>query len=136
MPPIPLEDSLIQVVGISTSGAYDEAASNLIPIVAPAHSVFIRTPSSPIYLTVATFMSKINGLLSIGSFRLASTDVKTSPIMRFNYFHDPVDMEKCVIRTRTIGKVLRSTPMEEFKFLDGLGNRDFRFVGPALPVDQ
>lgn len=136
VPPIPLEHSLIQVVGISPSGAYVEAASNVIPFAVPTRSVFIRTPSSPIYLTVVTIMSKINGPLSIGSFRLASTDVKTSPIMRFNYFHNPVDMEKCLNGTRTIGEVLRSTPMEEFKFRDGLGNRDFRFVGLALPIDQ
>lgn len=47
VPPIPLEHSLIQVVGISPSGAYVEAASNVIPFAAPARSVFIRTPSSP-----------------------------------------------------------------------------------------
>ncbi|EXC28856.1 (R)-mandelonitrile lyase-like protein [Morus notabilis] len=136
VPPSPLEHSLIQVVGISPSGAYIEAASNLVPFAAPPRTVFIRTPSSPIYLTVATIMSKINGPLSIGSFRLASTDVRTSPIVRFNYFHNPVDMDKCVNGTRTIGRVLRSIPMEEFKFRDGLGNRDFRFLGTALPADQ
>ncbi|PON71033.1 Long-chain-alcohol oxidase [Trema orientale] len=136
VPPMPLEQSLIQVVGIIPSGAYIEAASNVIPFAAPARTVFIRTPSSPLYLTVATLMAKINGPLSIGSFSLASTDVRVSPIVRFNYFHNPVDMEKCVNGTRTIGDLLRSSSMDEFKFRDGLGNRDFRFIGPALPVDQ
>ncbi|KAL5554503.1 hypothetical protein UlMin_041904 [Ulmus minor] len=135
VPPIPLEHSLIQVVGINPFGSYIEAASNVIPFAAPARSVFIRTPSSPLYLTVATIMEKINGPVSVGSLRLASTDVRMNPIVRFNYFHDPVDMEKCVNGTRTVGEVLKSSSMEEFKFRDGFGNRNFRFVGPALPVD-
>lgn len=63
MPPIPLEHSLIQVVGITNSGAYLEAASNVIPFASPARSVFSRNPSSPLYLIVATLMAKITGPL-------------------------------------------------------------------------
>ncbi|KAL6496639.1 hypothetical protein OROHE_027355 [Orobanche hederae] len=36
VPPMPLEHSLIQVVGITNSGAYLEAASNVIPFSSPA----------------------------------------------------------------------------------------------------
>ncbi|XP_030499262.2 (R)-mandelonitrile lyase-like [Cannabis sativa] len=136
VPPMPLEQSLIQVVGITPSGAYIEAASNVIPFAAPARTVFIRTPSSPLYLTVATLMSKINGPLSIGTFSLASTDVRVNPIVRFNYFHNPLDLEKCVNGTKAIGDVLRSSSMDEFKFRDGIGNREFRFIGPPLPNDH
>lgn len=48
VPPMPLEHSLIQVVGITNSGAgaYLEATSNVIPFVSPARSVFIRNPAS------------------------------------------------------------------------------------------
>ncbi|CAK7325070.1 unnamed protein product [Dovyalis caffra] len=86
--PMPLEHSLIQVVGITNSGAYLEAASNVIPFASPARSVFIRNPASPLYLTVATLMEKITG----------------APLCRF-------------------------TP-------GMFWGRDFRYVGPALPVDQ
>ena len=57
----------------------------------PARSVFIRTPFSSLYLTVATLMEKITGPLSTGSRRLTSTDVRVNP-----------DVEKCVngIRNR------------------------------------
>ena len=44
MPPMPLEHSLIQVVGFTEVGAYLEAASTVIPFVSPARAVFIRTP--------------------------------------------------------------------------------------------
>ncbi|GAV81368.1 GMC_oxred_N domain-containing protein/GMC_oxred_C domain-containing protein [Cephalotus follicularis] len=136
VPPIPLEHSLIQVVGITQTGTYVEAASNIIPFASPARSVFIRTPSSPLYLTVATLMEKIVGPLSSGSLRLASTDIRVNPIVRFNYFSNPVDVERCVNGTRKIGDVLRTRSMEDFKFHEWLGARNFRFVGPALPVDQ
>ncbi|WJZ82722.1 hypothetical protein VitviT2T_002456 [Vitis vinifera] len=134
--PIPLEHSLIQVVGITNLGAYIEAASNVIPFASPARSVFIRTPSSPLYLTVATLMEKIIGPLSSGSLQLASTDIKVNPLVRFNYFADPLDLERCVSGMRKVGDVLRSRSMEEFKFREWFGGQDFRFVGPALPVNQ
>lgn len=136
LPPIPLEHSLIQVVGITKIGAYVEAASNVIPFASPPRSVFVRDPSPPLYLTVATLMEKIIGPLSSGSLRLASTDVRVNPIVRFNYFSNPVDVERCINGTRKIGEVLRSRSMEEFKFYEWFGARNFRFVGPALPVDQ
>ena len=116
VPPVPLEHSLIQVVGITKGGAYVEAASNVIPFASPARSVFIRTPSSPLYLTMATLMEKIVGPLSTGSLRLASTDVRVNPIVRFNYFSNPLDVERCVNGTRKIADVLRSRSMEDFKF--------------------
>ncbi|XP_057454013.1 (R)-mandelonitrile lyase-like [Lotus japonicus] len=137
LPSVPLEHSLIQVVGITDSGSYIEAASNVVPFLAsPPHSVFIRTPAPPLYLTVATLMSKISGPASSGFLRLASTDVRFNPIVRFNYFNNPVDVERCVNGTRKIGDVLRSRAMNDFKFRNRLGVRDFRFVGPALPRDQ
>ncbi|XP_038718525.1 (R)-mandelonitrile lyase-like [Tripterygium wilfordii] len=134
--PIPLEHSLIQVVGITEVGAYLEAASNVIPFGSLSQSVFIRSPSSPLYLTVATLMEKIVGPLSSGSLRLASTDVRVNPIVRFNYFTNPIDVERCVNGTRKIGDVLRSRSMDDFKFHEWFGARNFRFVGPALPADQ
>ncbi|KAB1213221.1 (R)-mandelonitrile lyase-like [Morella rubra] len=134
--PIPLEHSLIQVVGITESGVYIEAASNVIPFQSPARSIFIRTPSAPLYLTVATLMEKIVGPLSSGSLRLASTDIRVNPIVRFNYFSNPVDLDRCVNGTRKIGEVLRSRSMGDFRFRNWFGGYDFRFVGPALPVDQ
>ncbi|KAJ1429237.1 Glucose-methanol-choline oxidoreductase, N-terminal [Sesbania bispinosa] len=136
LPSLPLEHSLIQVVGITDSGAYIEAASNVVPFVSPPQSVFIRTPSSPLYLTVATLISKISGPVSSGFLRLASTDVRFNPIVRFNYFNNPVDVERCVNGTRKIGDVLRSRALNDFKFRNWLGGREFRFIGPALPMDQ
>ncbi|YP_010185156.1 hypothetical protein LI410_mgp070 (mitochondrion) [Apium graveolens] len=85
---------------LSRVWAYLEAASNVIPFSSPACSVFIRTPASPLHLTVATLMEKS---LSTGSLRLVSTDVRKNPIVRLNYFSNPEDVEKRVNGTRKIG---------------------------------
>lgn len=135
VPPLPLEHSLIQVVGITDSGAYIEAASNVIPFASPARGIFLLMPSAPIYVTVATLMEKITGPLSSGSLRLASTDVRANPIVRFNYFNNPIDLERCVNGTRKIGDMLRSRSMDGFRYLEWFGAREFRFVGAALPDD-
>lgn len=76
---------------------------------------------------MATFIEKIVGPLSAGSLRLASTDVRVNPIVRFNYFSNPADVDKCVNGTRKIADVLNSRSMEDFKSFHLLfGNRDFR----------
>ena len=135
VPRVPLEHSLIQVVGITDSGAYIEAASNVLPFLSPVRSIFIGAPSSPIYLTVATLMEKIAGPLSSGSLRLASTDIRVNPIVRFNYFANPIDLERCINGTRKIADVLRSRSMDDFKFREWFGGGNFWVVGPALPSD-
>ncbi|KAL6495983.1 hypothetical protein OROGR_030546 [Orobanche gracilis] len=136
LPSVPLDHSLIQVVGITNSGFYLEAASNIIPFAFPAQPVFIRPRGSSAYLTVATLMEKIAGPLSAGSLRLASTDVRVNPIVRFNYFSNPIDLELCVNGTRKIADVLRSRAMDDFRFHQWFGARGFRYVGPALPRDE
>ncbi|VVA95114.1 unnamed protein product [Arabis nemorensis] len=136
VPPVPMESSLIQVVGITEDGAFLEAASNVIPFASPIHSVFIRAPASPLYVPVTTIMEKILGPVSTGSLRLASTDVRINPIVRFNYFSDPQDIERCVNGTRKIGEILRSRAMQDFMFREWFGSRRFRFVGAPLPLDQ
>ncbi|KAK9098667.1 hypothetical protein Syun_025712 [Stephania yunnanensis] len=43
----------------------------------------------------------------------------------------PGDVERCVNGTREIGDVLRSRSIEDFKFGEWFGGRDFRYVGPV-----
>jgi len=135
VPPMPLDRSLIQVVGITESGSYLEAASNVIPFASLSHSVFVESPTAPLYLTVATIMEKISGPMSYGSLQLASTDVRINPIIRFNYFSDPRDLEMCVAGMRKIGHMLMGRSLEVFKFTTWYGDRNFRFLGPSLPMD-
>lgn len=96
VPSVPLEHSLIQVVGITNSGAYIEAASNVVPFLSPSHSSFIRSPSL-LYVTLGSLITKITGPASSGYLRLASTDVRINPIVRFNYFQKEIDLERYII---------------------------------------
>ncbi|KAK9078408.1 hypothetical protein SSX86_002465 [Deinandra increscens subsp. villosa] len=129
-----LRHSLIQVVGITDSGAYLEASSTVRPFHSHVHS---RRPprSSQFYFTVANIMEKIIGPLSAGSLRLASSDIATNPSVSFNYFSNPVDLERCVNGTRKIGELLRTRAMAGFRFWN-LPHAEFRFVGPRLPANQ
>ncbi|KAK9149916.1 hypothetical protein Scep_008673 [Stephania cephalantha] len=136
LPPVPLDHSLIQVVGITESGTYIEAASNIVPFSPPPRNAFLHNPATPLYFTVATIMEKISGPLSVGSLRLASTDVKVSPVVRFNYFAEAEDLERCVRGMRKIGEVLRGRSLDDLKVREWFGGRDFRYVGATLPFNQ
>ena len=135
-PPGPLEHSLIQVVGITDSGAFLEAASTVVPFYSPARSVFLHRPSSPLYVTVGTIMSKVGSAQSQGWLRLATLDPRDNPLVRFNYFADRVDLERCAEGLRKIGEILEGQSMDKFKVPVLWSSRDFRFVGPALPVNR
>ncbi|XP_062230149.1 (R)-mandelonitrile lyase-like [Phragmites australis] len=145
IPSVPIDHSLIQVVGIpSASGtaSYLEAASYIVPV-APtlsSSSPFIGS-STPLYVTVATIMEKVPGPLSEGSLWLASTNPLESPALRFNYLSRPEDLARCVLGVRRVAEVLESRAMDGFRSAVGSVNRrgpvrrDFRIVGTALPPD-
>ncbi|XP_028557161.1 (R)-mandelonitrile lyase-like [Dendrobium catenatum] len=140
VPPVPLDHSLIQVVGIPSDGSsFIEAASNVVPFRSPTHSVFLHNPSSPIYLTVATLFEKIPGPSSVGFLRLDTLDVRDTPVVRFNYFSSPDDLARCVVGLRRIGQVLDGRAMDEFRIPEwwiGGAGREFRYVGASLPRNR
>ncbi|RWW01329.1 hypothetical protein GW17_00035643, partial [Ensete ventricosum] len=143
IPAIPVDNSLIQVVGIPGADAsFVEAASNIVPFHSPARSVFLHQSASPLLVTVATLMEKVPGPASEGSLRLASLDARDNPLVRFNYFSRAEDLARCVAGVRRLRDVLYGRSMKEFRaaatgLLGGrAGRRDFRFVGPSLPANM
>ncbi|CAL9747806.1 unnamed protein product, partial [Musa acuminata subsp. burmannicoides] len=143
IPAVPVDNSLIQVVGIPGADAsFVEAASNIVPFHSPAPSVFLHQSASPLFVAVATLMEKVPGPASEGSLRLASLDARDNPLVRFNYFSRPEDLARCVAGVRRLGDVLYGRSMKKFRAgATGLrggraGRRDTRFVGPALPANM
>ncbi|KAG2607670.1 hypothetical protein PVAP13_4NG269100 [Panicum virgatum] len=145
IPSVPIDHSLIQVVGIpSANGAasYLEAASYIVPLAPALRSAgpFIGS-SSPLYVTVATIMEKVPGPLSEGSLWLSSTNPLESPPLRFNYLSRPEDLARCVLGVRRVAQVLEGRALDGFRSPVGSDNRraavrrDFRIVGMALPVE-
>ncbi|KAF8687228.1 hypothetical protein HU200_042896 [Digitaria exilis] len=145
IPSVPIDHSLIQVVGIPSANggaSYLEAASYIVPL-APAlrsSSPFIGS-STPLYVTVATIMEKVPGPLSEGSLWLSSANPMESPPLRFNYLSRPEDLARCVLGVRRVAEVLEGRALDGFRSQVGSTNRrgavrrDFRIVGAALPVD-
>lgn len=61
-------------------------------------------------------VEKISGPKSSGHLRLASLDASANPIVTFNYFHEPEDLQKCVKGMETVIKVVKSKAMSKIKY--------------------
>ncbi|KAL5549001.1 hypothetical protein UlMin_004232 [Ulmus minor] len=133
--PFPLQPSYLQVVGITNDSFYIESPS-FTPQFSFTSEPFTIFPnhSSPLNLSVANIAAKIGRPLSNGSLWLASpTDVKSNPIVRFNYFEHPADLARCVSGMRKVGDVLKTKTMDRFGFKNLQGEKGFIFLGPSLP---
>ncbi|GAA0170840.1 hypothetical protein LIER_25017 [Lithospermum erythrorhizon] len=144
--PLPVEVSLIQVVGITKFGSYIEAACG---------AQFAATPSSRDYgilsprigqlstvppkqrtpeaiakaiermskLEESAFrggviIEKIMGPISSGHLELVDTNINNNPSVTFNYFQDPLDLQRCVDGIRLIGDVIESRSFSKFRTSD------------------
>ncbi|XP_062078562.1 (R)-mandelonitrile lyase 1-like [Humulus lupulus] len=136
MIPFPLDPSPPQVAGIAAD-YYIETVSYTLPFTPTPSPFSLLTPSSSSAVSVATIADKLSRPLSHGTLRLASpVDVKTSPLVRFNYFENPADLAMCVGAVRKMGEMLETKSMDQFKYKDLKGSRGFLFAGPALPANQ
>ncbi|KAM0844470.1 hypothetical protein ACQ4PT_057032 [Festuca glaucescens] len=146
IPSVPIDHSLIQVVGIPSANgtaSYLEAASYIVPLAPMLLPGPFMGPSSPLYVTMATIMEKVPGPLSEGSLWLSSPNPLETPSVRFNYFSRPEDLAQCVVGVRRVAQVLRSRTMDIFRSPVGSSSqgrrgparRDFRIVGATLPLD-
>ena len=60
-------------------------------------------------------LEKVAGPKSSGYLHLATLDPNDNPSVRFNYFQDPEDLEKCVMGMKTILQVIESEPFQQFR---------------------
>ncbi|KAM7472825.1 hypothetical protein LguiA_011008 [Lonicera macranthoides] len=135
-PPFPLDDIGVRVAGI-TKSFYIEAVSGMAPFFSPVSPILFPDPSPPLNLTVLSIVEKVSRPLSTGSLRLASpTNASLTPIVRFNYFNNTIDLSQCANAMRAIGKMLSTPVMEQYMSMDQRGQRYFKFVGRALPQNQ
>lgn len=137
VPSMPIEQSLMKVVGVTNLGEYLETASYIVEFNAGNKtSSFVKSFNYPVNFTAATLMVKVARPYSSGFLFQSFTDFKMSPAVSFGYFHHPDDLEKCVKGIRKIHDVLRTQSMKEFQYpqcCDGV--KDFRYIGPPLPAD-
>ncbi|PWA85060.1 Glucose-methanol-choline oxidoreductase [Artemisia annua] len=132
---MPVEISLIEVVGITRFGSFIESASAHInlPLLTKFGSQFAhfvnKTPNidklrSEIRrrlnldlsgLNAGLILEKVMGPLSLGVLELETLNPEDSPKVTFNYFKDPRDLQSCVQGMETIVKVLESKALSKFR---------------------
>lgn len=142
----PVEQSLIQSVGITKMGVYIEASSGFgqssesircdhgimsaeigqISTIPPSK----RTPQAiqdyvkrkkdlPHEAFKGGFiLEKIAYPISRGELHLVTTNADDNPSVTFNYFSNPFDLRRCVYGIRMVEKVVRSNPFTNFTKCD------------------
>lgn len=137
--PLPVEVSLIQVVGITRFGSYIEAASgenfagrspqrDLHPLLSLEKSSERRNPedisksgeamSSPgdLEFRGGFLLEKIMGPLSTGHLELRGLNPNENPSVTFNYFKEPEDLQRCVEGIKTIQRIVESKAFSKFRY--------------------
>ncbi|KAK7829761.1 protein HOTHEAD [Quercus suber] len=141
--PAPVEVSLIQVVGITQFGSYIEAASGanfaggsprdygmFSPKIGQLSTVppKERTPEAlakavelEANLDEAAFkggfiLEKVIGPLSTGHLEILTRNPNDNPSVTFNYFKEPLDLQRCVRGISTIEKIIESKAFSKFRY--------------------
>lgn len=143
--PVPVEVSLIQVVGITPFGTYIEAASGenfggssstrdfgmFSPKIGQLSTVppKQRTPEAiskaveamsalePLAFQGGFILEKIEGPLSRGHLELITLNPNDNPRVTFNYFKEPEDLQRCAQGIRLIEKIIDSKSFSNFKYI-------------------
>ncbi|XP_058182089.1 protein HOTHEAD-like isoform X1 [Rhododendron vialii] len=140
--PVPVEVSLIQVVGITSFGSYIEASSgenfgprdygmfspkigqlSTVPPKQRTQEAINKAIETMSTLDQAAFrggfiLEKVMGPISTGHLELLTRNPKDNPSVTFNYFQEPEDLQRCVEGIRTIERIIESNPFSKFKYDD------------------
>ncbi|KAL6004679.1 hypothetical protein ACLOJK_005234 [Asimina triloba] len=129
--PLPVEVSLIQVVGITRFGSYIEAASGgnfartsngspqrNLGMFSPQRTRAVQGTNGPDTATLqgGFIIEKIIGPLSTGHLKLRTRNPDDNPSVAFNYFKDPTDLQRCVEGMKTIQRVIESKAFSKFRY--------------------
>ncbi|KAH7853818.1 hypothetical protein Vadar_006931 [Vaccinium darrowii] len=145
--PRPVEVSLIQVVGITRFESYIETASGSLLSVIGARRLgeFFQSLANQTAQNFKVLPNEINpflnpdvhfgiilektaGPLSTGHLELQTRDPNDNPQVTFNYFQNPLDLERCVQGMKTIIEVLESKPLSRCQ-VDRVVDHDYKVLG-------
>ncbi|KAL0886460.1 hypothetical protein Bca101_010443 [Brassica carinata] len=124
--PTPVEVSLIQVVGITRFDSYIEGASGMqtsratttTSLSTQSITDFFKSVNPLLNATIQAglILQKVAGPVSRGHLELRNINPNDNPSVRFNYYQEPEDLEKCVEGIATIIKVINSKAFSKFKY--------------------
>ncbi|XP_022754650.1 protein HOTHEAD-like [Durio zibethinus] len=146
--PLPVEVSLVSLVGITQFGSYIEAGSglNLAPslvqwisksLVTILNQTEAKVNSSSLLgarLKVGIIIEKVNGPISTGHLELQSTNPNDMPKVMFNYFQAPEDLRKCVQGMETLINVVNSKAFSKFRY-PTISTQDLLNLVATLPLN-
>ncbi|KAI3694353.1 hypothetical protein L1987_77318 [Smallanthus sonchifolius] len=127
--PIAVEQSLIQVVGITRFGSYIEGIGG--------YNIIFENPSSyqGFFPQMGGFIFvKPDGPLSMGELRIENSNPADNPSVTFNYFKEPEDLQKCVDGIRTILKVVETKAFSNYKYAN-MTVKDILDLNMKLPMN-
>ncbi|XP_024536201.1 (R)-mandelonitrile lyase-like [Selaginella moellendorffii] len=102
--PSPVESALAQVVGITAPfGNFIEAACGVAVTGVPG-------------ARAGNIIEKVAGPLSSGTLVLQSKNVRDNPLVTFNYFQDPRDLQTCIAGVNTIEEVILANSFRPFVY--------------------
>eukprot|EP01018_Ginkgo_biloba_P033671 Gb_33524 [translate_table: standard] len=131
--PTPVEVSLIQVVGITKFGSYIEASSGF-GTAAPITSMTSAVKAPNGGFQGGYILEKVMGPLSRGRLGLRNRNVEENPWVRFNYFHHPLDLKRCVQGLKVIQKVIKSHSFRNFTY-PNLSIAQLRNLTAQVPIN-
>ncbi|CAH8360350.1 unnamed protein product [Eruca vesicaria subsp. sativa] len=154
--PEPVEVSLVQVVGIPKFASYIEGGSGLSLSISLTRIFFngvldllnkLKLPSQTISNLLKSFdlglnvttqagviVHKVSGPLSRGHLELRNTNPDDNPLVTFNYYQDPEDLNNCVKGLSAIINVIDSKGYSSYKY-PGVNGRGLLNLILALPIN-
>ncbi|OMO97957.1 hypothetical protein COLO4_14241 [Corchorus olitorius] len=146
--PLPVEISLVSLVGITQSGNYIEAGSGLN--LAPSWIGWISNNLANFLNQTIKFnnigsilntrlkggiiIEKVKGPISTGNIELKSTNPNDTPRVKFNYFQAPEDLRKCVQGMETVINIVNSKAFSKFRY-EIMSTQDLLNLVAALPLN-
>ncbi|XP_076921488.1 protein HOTHEAD-like [Bidens hawaiensis] len=127
--PFKVEQSILQVVGITSFGSYIEAGSGFNFIFAD-----LSEYEGYHYERGGFIIEKINGPVSKGKLKIVNLDPADNPSLTFNYFNETEDLEKCVRGLQTILDAVNTEAFSDYK-LSNMTNQDILDLNMKLPYN-
>lgn len=82
-------------------------------------------------------LEKVSGPLSTGHLELRNRNPDDNPSVTFNYFKDPLDLQRCIKGIETIEKVVQSKAFSKFRYpyisIEALLNMTANFPVNLIP---
>ncbi|CAA7014685.1 unnamed protein product [Microthlaspi erraticum] len=79
-------------------------------------------------------VNKVDGPLSRGHLELRNKNPDDNPYVKFNYYQEPEDLEKCVKGLKTIIKVIKSNAYSNYKYRNAT-TRELLNLMLSLPIN-